>query len=195
MSDDERFMNVIKAEFGAGAARRSEAAVDPWGAAARRVAAEDRLKRAISDFNASERRGLAEETGLTWLGDGGPVYRAGNVLIRGLFVDRDGGHWCDAGLVVESAYTGQPGAVDHFLDRIGGGDIDPAHELLVHTNSRGRYTAFIVPVEDVVGLLELGEPVLTREQWARCWETFPSATDRSELELLRHGLAVPGLIL
>lgn len=190
MSDNELFRNVIRAEFGHQfAARRRGTERRGWKAS---DGAATKLREAIREFNEAEREQLIEETGLTWLGDTGPIFQAGPVLIRGLFVDPAGVHWCDADLVVESAYNSQPGALDYWQDRIGG-DLDPVHELLVWATWRGRHTAFITPVVEVADLLELNPPVPSLKQWARCWESIPSVSDRSEQELLALGHAVPGL--
>jgi hypothetical protein len=152
------------------------------------VSAYDDLLTAMDTFNAAERAELAAETGLVWLGATGPAFLAGDIRIRALFKSLNGDTlWCDANLVVESAYLGHP-AYDYYADQPGG-SMEPGHDLWVCTPERGRHNAIIVPITETCFRLDLPEPMpYPADNWCRSWRTHPWQTDKSAIGLVIHGV-------
>lgn len=150
------------------------------------------LRTALADYN---RAGLAEfeaETGLRYLGDDGPVYLAGSVRVRALFIDGAGSHWCDGRLAAESAYSGTHAVRDWAS--VVGERLDSAHDLWITTTERGRHDAIIAPISDVCAVLDLDPPELFAPGWARSWRTFDWMVESTALALAAAGgSGEPGL--
>lgn len=153
------------------------------------MTAETELQGALDRYNRIQLAEMQLATGLRYLGEEGPVFLAGPVRIRGLFVDRDGRHWCDAHLVVESAFTTRQER-DIHSDRAAG-NLDPGHELWQFTPERGRWEACISPVVDVAELLGLSAPEPFPPGWCRNWRSIPTLTDADELELAAMNWSQP----
>lgn len=140
----------------------------------------------IDRYNRTKIAELELESGLKWLGDTGPVYRCGPYAIKALFVDSDGKHWGDAEMALESRWPDQPDVRECMSEQFSGGD-DPIHELWIHTIWRGRHAAFIVPITDIADVLDLEDPQLSTDSWARMWGTMPQISDGHERELVALG--------
>lgn len=148
------------------------------------------LRAAIDDYN---RLSLAEfqlSTGLRYLA-AGPVYLAGPVRVRALFVDPGGGHWCDADLVAESAYMLQPNRLAFYRGQYI--NLSAAHDLWVMTIERGRHDACVAPIADACTLLDLDPPVPFAPGWARSWRTFGWLDEPRALALAAAGPSEPEL--
>ena len=153
----------------------------------------DNLREAIAQFNRAEIDELVTKTSLRWLGDTGPVFRAGAVRIGALAVDAEGTYFCDGHLVVES-YVYDPDGREVFADIVGGSD--RGHEMWQYTDFRGKWEARIMRIEDACFLLDLPEPQRSTDTWARCWRTLPQLTDEHETRLIALGcdpVLTPGL--
>ena len=150
------------------------------------MASERRLAAAMASYNVEERAPL-EAAGLAWIGARGPLYLAGDVRLRALAIDRDGVHWVDAHLAVESAYLGHP-AFDYYSD-LPGGNLDPSVEFWQVNCTRGRFSTMLGPIGSVCCLLDLDVPVpFPADNWARSWETYPDRFDTDEIGLVAYGV-------
>lgn len=146
---------------------------------------QETLYAAIEEYNRAERAHLEIDHGLRWLGNDGPVYLAGGVRIRGLFVDRDGQHWGDAILAIES-HSPDPGYREWASDRAH--EIEPHHEIFQFSKRRGQVFPMIAPVARIAEFLEVDPPELFPAGWTRSWDTPEADSDERGLLLAAHGL-------
>ena len=152
------------------------------------MSADRRLAAAMMAYNVEERAPLVE-AGLTWLGPNGPMYLAGDVRLRALAIDKDGVHWVDACLAVESAYMRHP-AFDYYAD-LPGSTLTPAIEFWHVNFTRGRFSTTLGPIGEVCEVLDLDVPLpFPADNWARTYASDPEQTD-AELLFLKD--RVPGV--
>lgn len=148
------------------------------------------LAEVIDRHNLIRIREVELESGLTWLGEHGPIYRLGTVATRALFIGSDARHWADAGLVIESHWpAGQ--IRDWAWEQFTFGDI-PTFEALLVSLSRGRFTALFATLDDIADRLELDPPQRSTDMWARGWGCLPELSDVHERELVALGSEITG---
>jgi hypothetical protein len=142
----------------------------------------------VDRFNRTKIAELEATTGLRWLGDDGPVYRSGPHAIKALFVGPDGTHWGDTEMVIESVWPGPLNADARVaLSEMFSGGSSPLHELNIWATWRGQHTAYIVPITDICGVLDLDAPQMSTDSWARMWGTLPGCSDGHERQLVALG--------
>lgn len=146
------------------------------------------LAEAIAAFNDAERAEFIASTGLTWLGLDGPVYVIGDARAKALFVGRDGRHWADGALFVESigGLVNNPALLEGYRQAIS--CADDVEDLWVYTDARGRWNALVAPVDSIARACGYPEPFRMPDgDWARTWWDAPARTDEAELAWIAHG--------
>jgi len=143
--------------------------------------ADTELEAAMVRYNQRSVAELCERSGLRYLGPEGPVFIAGSTRIRSLFVDSDGQYWCDARIVVRSAYFKGP-AYDYYEDQLFNGFADDAHDLWIVTEERGRFDAIIARIDRTAEVLHLPKPEPFPQGWCRHWRTLLFMPDAVQLE-------------
>lgn len=146
---------------------------------------DDEMTHMIDRYNQTKIYELELTSGLKWLGADGPIYRCDPIAVRALFVGKDGRHWGDAGLAIESGWPDTE-VRDCLWEMFTGGDSE-LFETWIFTMWRGRHSALIVPIAEIADVLDLGEPQRSTDRWARMWGTLPNLTDNHERQMVAYG--------
>ncbi|MCQ4043846.1 hypothetical protein ACFOSC_26645 [Streptantibioticus rubrisoli] len=147
------------------------------------------LHDAIGRFNSAEIAEFSLETGTRWLGDNGPTYIVGDVRAKGLAVDEHGRHWADGALVAESLahLTGSSATGEAYRQALCLPEVE-CRDLIVFTDTRGRWNALMAPVEAMADAFGYPPPArLPDGNWARTWWDLPERTDEEELAWIANG--------
>lgn len=143
---------------------------------------------AIAASNKAERAEFMATTGTTWLGLDGPTYLLGDARAKAMFVGKDGRHWTDAYIVIESIsqIEPNPGLMEAYRQLIA---CDPdAEGMWVWTDTRGHWDATMAPIEIIAERFGYPPPlVMPGDNWARTWWDTPERTDAQEIAWLAHG--------
>ncbi|MER5473740.1 hypothetical protein [Streptomyces sp. NPDC002685] len=150
------------------------------------------LDAALRTFNEAERAEFMLPTATRWLGLDGPAYLLGDFRVRAQFEDIHGRHWIDAFLALESLRSiggvgdRDPGLIESYHQLAV--DANEARDLWVFTDTRGRWNAVMVPVDELARRWGYQTPVLLPDgNWARGWLDLPERTDEQELAWIAHG--------
>lgn len=154
------------------------------------MTSKDQLDETIRAYNHHERGQFMRETGTTWLGLGGPTYQLGDVRAKALFIDTQGRHWADGALVAESISflaCDSPRLIEAYSQALCGPDVE-SFDLMVHTDTRGKWNALMSPVGAIADALGYPPPMRMPEgDWARTWWDSPSRSDLQEIAWIANG--------
>ncbi|MEU9405072.1 hypothetical protein AB0E08_05090 [Streptomyces sp. NPDC048281] len=146
------------------------------------------LEDAIRTFNQFERAEFMLDTTSRWLGLDGPTYLLGDIRVKALFLDASDRHWVDAYLAVESLCgISQDNAHTEAYRQLAI-DGNEVRDLWVFTDTRGRWNAVMIPVDELARRWGYPPPVLLPDgNWARNWLDLPERTDEQELVWIANG--------